>query len=247
MASGAARSAGEAPRSDSPPAAPSRTSWGSPPVARPCSTGWAGMSPATASTAGPASPCSQATSGTPRSTSRCATSASACRPSSPQTIRGASVVDALSEALDALDGPVDPLPAGREPPLRRLRPDRRSSGISPPSRRVGARRRSVRPVGSGEPHPPASDRRHRHSGLLGDRRTQDPQRALRLRCGHRCASGRPPRRHVGTRELPHQRRPGHRRPVREGARDVASSTRGAGVGRAAVAWPVRRRGSSSMD
>ena len=81
----------------------------------------------------------------------------------------------------AADGPGARVPAGRQPALRRLRPVRRGDRRRARARRLGARGRRVRALGGGRP------RRSRHltaglaGRLLGDRRAQDPQRALRLR------------------------------------------------------------------
>ena len=76
-------------------------------------------------------------------------------------------------------------PPGRQHPLRRLRPVRGDRGGGARARRVGPRRRRLRAVGGDVTPVARGARRTRRRRLLGDRRAQDPERAVRLRAGHR--------------------------------------------------------------
>ena len=152
----------------------------------------------------------------------------------------------------------------RPGPARRGRPRgragraataRRSSACRPatctPARSTRSPRRSRSPTstapgctstarsGSGRPPP----RRYRHltdglrrRRLVGDRRAQDPQRALRLRHRDRPRPGRAPGRDGHARRLPDPRR--GRRPVRQGAGAVPAGPRRPGLGGARVAGPA---------
>ena len=100
--------------------------------------------------------------------------------------------------------------------------------------RSGCGRRRRRGCGTWSP---AMERRR----LVGHRRAQDAEHAVRLRHRDRARPGRAARcacRHA--RQLPDQR-VGQGRPAGQGARAVAAGPRRAGVGGAAVARPVRRR------
>ena len=68
--------------------------------------------------------------------------------------------------------PADRLPAGRQREHRLLRPDRAGDRADPcrAARRMGARRRRVRPVGGGVARVPPPARRHGRRRLVGDRR-----------------------------------------------------------------------------
>ena len=72
----------------------------------------------------------------------------------------------------------------------------------PPARRLGARGRRVRVVGGGEPAHPPPGRRDRARRLLGVRRAQVAERALRLRLRVLCPPRRPRGRHGVHRVVP---------------------------------------------
>ena len=95
--------------------------------------------------------------------------------------QGATDIDALTACSTTGDGPtIVCLQAGNvnTGACDDIAPrDRRG----PPARRLGARRRRVRAVGGGEPIDAPSRRRHRAGRLVGHRRAQVAQRAVRLR------------------------------------------------------------------
>ena len=88
-------------------------------------------------------------------------------------------------------GPIDRVPAGRQPAFRRLRPVRDGGRGGPRARSMGARRRRVRAVGCGISEPAAPSAGLGSRRLLGYRRAQDAQRALRLRHRDRRSTERP--------------------------------------------------------
>ena len=90
--------------------------------------------------------------------------------------------------------PRDRPPAGRRSQYRRVRSLRGADSDRAPPRRLGARRRRFRPLGGGQPALAASGARSRRSRLLGYRRAQVAQRALRLRLRLRRRPGAAPRR-----------------------------------------------------
>ena len=135
-------------------------------------------------------------------------------------------------------GPTIVVPAGRQPALRRVRPDRRGDRAGARARRLGARGRRVRPVGgrlagAAAPRRPATRRPTRGP----------PTRTRRSTCPTTAASRSwpdPPAlraAHGRARQLPRPRPQRRRRPAREGARAVAPGPRRAGVGGAALARP----------
>ena len=136
----------------------------------------------------------RARSATRRSTSRSATSASAARPrsSSPSTTRAACAPMRFAATLAAAD---------RGPTIVCAQAGNVNTGAFDPideicdgrarARRVGARRRRVRPVGRGHRRPSRAPRRRRTRGLVGDRRAQVAQRPVRLR--HRRSAATPTR------------------------------------------------------
>ena len=139
---------------------------------------------ATASPARRACTSSPARSATSRSTARCASSGSAPPPSSPcpSTTQGAMRADALRRRPATGEGPTivcaqaGNVNTGALDAFARDRATRRAE-----RRRVAARRRRVRPVGGGEPAPRRLVARRRARRLVGHRRAQVAQRALRLR------------------------------------------------------------------
>ena len=96
--------------------------------------------------------------------------------------QGRIVPDALRARAGRGSRPADDrAAAGRQPALRGVRPVRGVHRARARARRLGARRRRVRAVGGGLPVVPPPHRGRRARGLLGDRRAQDAERALRLR------------------------------------------------------------------
>ena len=136
----------------------------------------------------------------------------------------------------------DRLPAGGQHPLRRVRPVPRRGADRARRRRLGPRRRSVRPLGRGLSAARRPHRRRRGGRLLGDRCAQDPEHPLRLRDRRRGRRGPGPADDGCARQLPADRG-GSGGPVRTRARDVPSCARGAGLGRAGR--PGRRGGPGS--
>ena len=94
-------------------------------------------------------------------------------------------VAALESVLAAGEGPAIVCLVRRRDPHGRLRRLPRGDRGRPAARRVGARRRRFRAVGRGQPVVPAPDRRDGRRRLVGDRRPQDAERALRLGPGDR--------------------------------------------------------------
>ncbi len=88
---------------------------------------------------------------------------------------------ALDDALGSRIRADDRLRAGRGRQHRRVRPDRRGRRAEPQARRVVPSRWSVRSVGRGEPITTAAADRVRAGALVGHRRPQVAERALRLR------------------------------------------------------------------
>ena len=87
-----------------------------------------------------------------------------------------------ADALPPLAGPDDRLPAGRQREHRRVRSRWPRSARGARGRRLGARRRRLRPVGARpRRRAPTSSRGVGERRLLGDRRAQVAQRALRQR------------------------------------------------------------------
>ena len=93
---------------------------------------------------------------------------------------------------ERLGRPHDRAAPGRQRALRQLRSLRGGDRGGPPARRVGARGRRLRALRRGDHCTPAPDRRVRGRRLLGHRRPQDAERALRLRNrdrrGRRCTT-----------------------------------------------------------
>ena len=103
-------------------------------------------------------------------------------------------LDALAAALPAEDGPlIVCLQAGNVNTgcVRPDRPGHRSRSATRHPGRLDPRRRGLRPVGGRKPGLPPSPRRPRRRRLLGDRRPQVAQRAVRLRLRLRPRSGAP--------------------------------------------------------
>jgi hypothetical protein len=95
--------------------------------------------------------------------------------------------------------------AGRQPPLGLVRPVRRVHRPGAPARGVGARRRRFRPVAAAD-HVAAPPRGgHRGRRLVGHRRAQDAQHAVRLRHRDRPRPGAAAQRRDHAGELPHPR------------------------------------------
>ena len=113
----------------------------------------------------------------------------------------------------------------------------RGDRARPRARRVGARRRRVRAVGGRVARGCGTSRRHRGRRLMGDRRAQDAQRAVRLR--HRDRRATPPRctRALGMRASYLQRHRGGADPLEQGARALAPRPRRPDLGGAALARP----------
>jgi Pyridoxal-dependent decarboxylase conserved domain len=132
----------------------------------------------------------------------------------------------------------DRVPAGGQHPLGRVRPVRRGGRDRPPGGRLGARGRRVRAVGRRLTGAVRAHPRHGRRRLVGHRRAQDPEHAVRLRARRRRRSGGAARRARRAGQLPGQRRRG--RSTRPCAEDVPPGARGAGVGRARVARRRRR-------
>ena len=138
----------------------------------------------------------------------------------------------------------DRLRPGREREHRSLRRPQRRHVRRCRGRGVGARRWCLRALGRSQPGDEASRRRNRGGGLVGVRRPQVAERAVRLRIRVLCASGRPCRSRWSTRPRTSRagRRPGlRRRRFRAGV--VAPGTRVRRVGRAPRARPIGRRRS----
>ena len=104
----------------------------------------------------------------------------------------------------------DRLPAGRQREQRRVRRSRRRDRGRARTRRMGARRRGVRPVGRGQPGDSSPCRGHRDGRLVGHRRSQVAQRAVRQRLRVLRQPRCPRRGHVVHRGLPHRARSGRR-------------------------------------
>ena len=177
--------------------------------------------------------CSSGPSGTRRSTCRCGSSGSATLTSYRRTSGGGSAPTRSADALRRTDGPTIVVAPGGQHPLRRLRPVRGVRAARARARRVGARRRRLRAVGRASRRGGRSDvRGARRRRLVGDRRAQDAERALRLRPGDR-----PRRRRAGVvdgdaRRLPD---PGDRRPAGADAGAVAPGARRSRPGRRCAA------------
>ena len=139
--------------------------------------------------------------------------------------------------------PGDRVRAGRQRQHRRRRPGRADQRHRPPARRVGARRRRVRAVGGGEPAAAAAAGRRRASGLVGDRRAQVAQRALRLRPGLLCRPAGTPGRDGRAGGLSRARVGRRARRARPQPRDLPARPRVRRVRRAAGAGARRRRRS----
>ena len=175
------------PTSASSPAARWPTSPGSPPAGSTVLTqaGWDldrdGL------TGAPRVTCWSARTGTPPSTWPCATSASARRPRSPPTSRAGSGRPRCRRPSTGRRAD-DRRAAGRQPALRRVRPVRRVHRAGARARRLGARRRRLRAVGGGVADAAAPGRRRRAGRLVGHRRAQDPEHAVRLRHRRWCAT-----------------------------------------------------------
>ena len=226
--------------SASSPARRCRTSPAWPPRGTRCCAAPAGTSRATACPARRGSACSSAPSGTTRSTWPCATWASARRSRSPPTTRAASTpapwrtrsascrpaapAIVVLQAGNVHSGAFDPFGPAIE--------------VAHRARRLGARRRRVRPVRRRVAADPAPDGRLRAGRLVDHRRAQDAQRALRLRHRDRRRPRRAARRHGHARRLPDPGRGG--RPVRDRARDVPPRPGVHRLGRAARTRPLRR-------
>ena len=95
--------------------------------------------------------------------------------------QGRVVPAALADALAAAERADDRGAAGGQPALRRLRPVRASHRAGARARGLGARGRRLRSVGRGLARAAAPRGRRRGRRLVGHRRPQDPQRAVRLR------------------------------------------------------------------
>ena len=113
----------------------------------------------------------------------------------------------------------------------------------PRGRRLGARRRRVRPVGRGQPGAAAAAGRRRAGRLLGHRRAQVAQRPVRLGArGLRAPRG-PPGRDGRPRGVPDPRGGRRARPGRLQPGVLPAGPRLPGVRGAARAGPLRRRGA----
>ena len=110
--------------------------------------------------------------------------------------------------------PDDRLRAGRRGEHRRVRRRRRDRGPRARGRRLAARRRRLRAVGGGLPLAPAPRPRRRARGLLGDRRAQVAERAVRLGPRVLRAPGRPSSRDGRPCRVPRARRRREPRPAR---------------------------------
>ena len=129
-----------------------------------------------------ASASSRATPSTPRWCWPVGSRASERRPRWAQMTRGGSTSAASSGALAEGRAAGHRRAAGGRRALRApSTTSRRRSTVAHACRRLGARRRRVRSVGGGEPAPASPRRGAGRRRLVGDRRAQDAQRALRLR------------------------------------------------------------------
>ena len=99
-----------------------------------------------------------------------------------------------ADALPPLDDPHHRLHPGRQREHRRLRSRGCDRAAGATCRRVGARRWRVRTVGRSRAGAAASARRGRRCGLVGDRRAQVAQRAVRQRRGVRPRAAAPAQR-----------------------------------------------------
>ena len=159
---------------------------------------------------------------------------------------------AATPAGDRPGGTDDGAAPGRQRALRRVRPPGRGDRGRAPPRRLGPRRRCLRALGGGLAPAPAPRRRTRGGRLVGHRRAQDAQRALRLRPGGRARTRGPSCGHGCRGPVPAPRARGPARAVRQGAGAVAPRTRLPGLGGAPFARPLRgrrpgRRPLSSCD
>ena len=107
--------------------------------------------------------------------------------------QGRMLVRRARDELARARRPGDRLRAGRRDQHRGVRPDRRDRRRLPRARRVVPRGRRLRAVGGGQPGAARPGRRRRAGRLVGDRRPQVAQRALRLRHRRRGRPGGPPR------------------------------------------------------
>ncbi len=148
---------------------------------------------------------------------------------------------AATPAGDRPGGTDDGAAPGRQRALRRLRPPGRGDRGRAPPRRLGPRRRRLRALGGGLAPAPAPRRRTRGGRLVGHRRAQDAQRALRLRPGGRARTRGPACGHGCRGPVPDPRARGPARAVRQGAGAVAPRTRLPGLGGAPVTRPHRGR------
>ncbi len=123
--------------------------------------------------------------------------------------RGRMDAEALAEELARRARPDDRLRPARRRQHRRLRRPGRRGGCSRRRRGVAARRRRLRPLGRRLAGPPPPDRRQRAGRLVGHRRPQVAQRAVRQRDRVLRASRGAPGGARDPLRLPRPRRPRH--------------------------------------